>query len=97
MPLPKRPRPFSPDEVRITRDGDVAILEPADPSYGTTRFILGAEKLKQMSDAEILAVWNEGVIAVREHAESLDLPTTEIPPGRPQLKYHERADQWSPG
>jgi hypothetical protein len=45
MPKAKRPRVASPDEVRITRDGDYAIIEYADPKIATTRLQLGKEKL----------------------------------------------------
>ena len=29
----RKPRPASPEEVRITRDGDTAVIEYADPRY----------------------------------------------------------------
>ena len=45
MPLPKRPYVASADEVRITRDGDYAIIEYADPKVTTTNLTVGAEKL----------------------------------------------------
>lgn len=83
MPLPKPMRVLSPDEVRIRRDGDAAILEPADAAAGTTRFVLGAERVARMTDAEILALWNESVTAQQEYADALGLPTIEIPPRRP--------------
>ncbi|TAK31185.1 MAG: hypothetical protein EPO40_05655 [Myxococcaceae bacterium] len=96
MPLPKPIRVLSPDEVRICRDGDAAILEPADAAVGTTRFVLGAERVARMTDAEILAAWNESVTAQQDYADALDLPTIEIPLGRPQLDFHPRARQWVP-
>jgi hypothetical protein len=35
MPLPKRPYVASPDEIRITRDGDYAVIEYAEPKVAT--------------------------------------------------------------
>ena len=45
MPLPKRPYIASADQVRITRQGDIAIIEYADDSVATTHLRMGAEKL----------------------------------------------------
>ena len=96
MPKPKRPRVASPEEVKITRDGDFAIIEYADPKIATTRFQLGKEKLASMTDDDILLVWNQGIEATDEFIRTSDLPTIEIPVGKPQVKYESRADQWVP-
>ena len=96
MPLPRRPHVASPDEVRITRDGDAAIIEYADPKVAVTHFTLGKEKLAMMSDEEILKVWNDGVAATEELVQEHDYVATEVPLGRPQLRYFAGGDQWVP-
>ena len=40
----------SADEVHITRDGDYAIIEYADPKVATTNLTVGAERLGTMTD-----------------------------------------------
>lgn len=96
MPKPKRPRVASPDEVKITRDGDYAVIEYADPTIATTSFKLGEERLASMTDADILAVWNDGIEATDEFIRTQHFPTIEIPVGKPQVKYEKRSDQWVP-
>jgi hypothetical protein len=96
MPLPKRPHVASPDEVRITRDGDAAIIEYADPKVATTHLTVGREKLSAMTDEQILELWNDGVAATEEFVADYDYVATEIPLGKPQLRYSALADQWVP-
>jgi hypothetical protein len=38
MPRPKRPHVASLDEVKITRQGNSAVIEYADPNISTTHF-----------------------------------------------------------
>jgi hypothetical protein len=45
MPMPRRPHKASPDEIKITRDGDAVIIAYADDSVATTHFKLGAERI----------------------------------------------------
>lgn len=85
----RRPHVASPDEVRITRDGNAAIIEYGDPNIATTHFTIGAEKLATMTDADILAMWNEGIEATDEFRRSLTYVATEIPVGQPQLEPSE--------
>ncbi len=40
--------------MHITRDGDYAIIEYADPAVATTHFKVGAEKLHSMTDIEFV-------------------------------------------
>ena len=91
----KKPRPASPDEVRITREGDTAIIEYADSSIAVVHLRIGPA-LPSMTDAEILGMYNEGLEAQAEIAASMDPTLTEIPPGRAQIEYSERSDQWVP-
>lgn len=96
MPIPRRPHVASPDEVRITREGDAAIIEYADPDVATTYLTMGKEKLDKMTDAEILQFWNESIEARDEFMAEHDNVCVEIPLGKPQVRYEERADQWVP-
>lgn len=96
MPHSRRPHVASPDEVRITRDGNAAIIEYADPEVATTNFTVGKDKLDQMSDEQLLAMWNEHLEARDELMADYEHVAVEIPMGRPQVRYEERSDQWVP-
>jgi hypothetical protein len=96
MPRPKRPHVASMEEVRITRDGDAAIIEYADASIATTHFGLGAAKLAKMSDEDILDAWNECLENMEAQSRAYEHVVTEIPVGKPQVKYFARGDQWVP-
>ena len=91
----RRPRPASPDEVRITREGDTAVIEYADPSIRTVHLRLDLA-LVAMTDAEVLDRFNAMLEAQAERASSVDRTLVEVPPGRPQIAYFERGDQWTP-
>ena len=54
----KRPRPASPDQVRITREGETAVIEYADPSIRVVNLRVGPS-LAAMTDAEVLEVFND--------------------------------------
>ena len=91
----KRPRPASPDQVRITREGETAVIEYADPSVGVVNLQVGPS-LAAMTDAQVLDLFNEMLEAQAEVAAGVDPTLTEIPPGLPQIEYSERSDQWVP-
>ena len=90
----RRPPQATIDQVHISRDGEYAIIEHADTAYGTTRLLLGP-MLKNMSDAEVLEVFNE-IIAAQDAsvADPANRPV-EIPRGRPQIEWLEDLQQWS--
>jgi hypothetical protein len=94
MPLPKRPHVASPEQVRITRDGDYATIEYADGQIATTRLKMGADRLAVMTDTDVLAFWNEHIEANQAFRDSYNYVATEIPVGKPQVEYFEEADQW---
>jgi hypothetical protein len=96
MPLPKRPFVATPDQVRITRDGDDAIIEYADENVATTHLKVGADKLAAMSDEELLDFWNDLLAAQEEHRDALSYTATEIPASKPQVAFHPEAEQWTP-
>lgn len=96
MPKPRRPHVASPDEVKITRDGDTAIFEYADTKVATTHFTMKPGELATMTDAELLDYWNARIEATDEFIRSQKFTLTEIPPGKPQVEYSEQSDQWVP-
>ena len=91
----KRPRGASPDQVRVTREGETAVIEYADPSVGVVNLQVGPS-LAAMTDAQVLDLFNEMLEAQAETAAGVDPTLTEIPPGLPQIEYSERSDQWVP-
>ena len=91
----KRPRPSSPDQVLITRERETAIIEHADPSVRVVNLQVGPS-LAEMTDAEVLGLFNDMLEAQAEIAARVDRTLTEIPPGLPQIEYSERSDQWVP-
>ena len=60
----KRPIPAVMDQVRITRDGNNAVIEYADLMISDTRLTIGSQ-IKGMTDKDIIDVFN-GVMAAQE-------------------------------
>jgi hypothetical protein len=97
MPKPRRPHVASPDEVKITRDGDTAIFEYADAGVAMTHLTVKPGQLASMSDAELLSYWNEHIEASEEFIRrQKPLTLTEIPMGKPQAEYFADGEQWVP-
>ena len=96
MPPPRRPHVASPDEIKITRDGDTAIIAYADEKIATTYLKMRREKLAAMTDEELLAFWNEGIEARDAMMAEYVHVAVEIPIGKPQVEFFERGDQWVP-
>ena len=94
MPLSKQPYVASPDQVRITRKGDYAIIEYADSTVATTNLKMGADRLAAMTDAEVLDFWNEHIRVNQAWRDSINYTAKEIPVGKPQVEYFEEGDQW---
>ncbi len=91
----RRPYVASLDQVRITRNGDEAVIEYADEKVWPTHFMLGSE-VQRMTDQEILDRWNECVLAQQEVAAQYEHVAVEIPPGKPQIEYFARGGHWTP-
>ncbi len=91
----RRPRHASPEEVRISREGELAIIEYADPTISSVRLRLGSE-IEKMTDEAILALLNMTVDARDEISAQSENRVIEVPLGRPQIKYFEEGDQWVP-
>ena len=91
----KRPIPAVLDQVRITRDGNDAIIEYADSKISDTRLTIGRQ-IKKMTDKEIVDIFN-GVMAAQEKLlADWDRKVTEIPPGQPQIELRKDIDQLVP-
>lgn len=75
----------SPDEVRIERSGDTAIIHFADARYGAVQFTLG-DAADDMSDADVLELHNDITERKMAARAAWHYVATEIPPGRPQLE-----------
>ena len=91
----KPPRRVSLDEVRITREGEIAVIEHADPSVSVARVSVGPQ-LHAMSDADVLDLFNAMMDAQAKLAAEFDSTAVEIPPGKPQTKFVEDSGQWVP-
>ena len=91
MPLMKRPYVVSADQVRITREGDDAVIEYADDTVATTHLKMGADKLTAMTDEELLDFWNHHIAAREDDRQSSSYTATEIPVGKPpDLPWSDR-------
>ncbi len=91
----KKPRLASPDEVKIFRSGEEAIIAFADATTSTSHLRIGPH-VHEMSDQAILDIFND-VMAAQDQllAESENI-VIELPPGRPQIKYSDFSGQWVP-
>ena len=94
---PKRPRIARLDQVRISRDGEDAIIEFCASGIAATHLRVGP-KVHEMTDAEILLLFNQTIAAqIRNRDELGEYVAIEIPVGSPQVEHHpDTANQWSP-
>ena len=90
-----RPIVTSLNEVTITRETDTAIIRYKDPTYGSTNLRIGLE-VTAMTDQEIVELYNDTLRAQAKLAAEYKHIAVEVPLGYPQIKYHPRADQWTP-
>ena len=88
----KKPTHVLIDQVRITRDGNDAIIDHADPKLSRAR-ITG---IATMTDAEIVEMYNQILDSQWTLLEAWDKTVDEEPPGENQIEYHENSDQWVP-
>jgi hypothetical protein len=91
----KKPTRAIIDQVRITREGNDAIVDYADAGISGTRLTIGPD-IATMTDREIVDVFN-GILAAQERLlAAWNRTVTEEPPGEKQIDYHEESDQWVP-
>ena len=97
MPRKKKPRIARLDQVRISREGEDAIIESLDPSIATMHLRIGSH-VQDMTDEEILLAFNQVIAAQIRNRDELDeYVAVEVPPGSPQVECHpETANQWVP-
>jgi hypothetical protein len=89
----KKPTRAIIDQVRITREGNDAIIDYADAGIAGTRLTIGPD-IATMTDRDIIDVFN-GILAAQERLlAAWDKTVTEEPPGEKQIDYHEDSDQW---
>ena len=72
------PRRASLDEVKITRDGEMAVIEHADPNVSVARVNVGSQ-LQTMSDAAVFDLFNAMMDAQEKLAAEFDSTAVEIP------------------
>ncbi len=95
MPKFKRPFVASPDQVRISREGDTAFIDFADPDVGGVHLKIGPE-IESMTDEEILELHNDVIRSQQALADQYEHVAVEVPVGSPQIRHFERGDQWVP-
>ena len=74
--LKKAPRRASLDEVKITREGEMAVIEHADPNVSVARVNVGSQ-LQTMSDAAVLDLFNAMMGAQENLAAEFDSTAVE--------------------
>jgi len=90
----RRPPQSTIDQVHISREGETATIVYAEPAYGTVHFTLGPE-IYNLSDREILEMYNDVIAAQEASIADPANPPVEIPKGRPQIEWQEDLQQWS--
>ena len=91
----KKPTRVSIEQVRITREGNDAIVDHAEAGISGAHLTIGPE-IAAMTDADIVDLYN-GILAAQERLlAAWDKTVTEEPPGEKQIDYHEDSDQWVP-
>lgn len=97
MPRKKRPRIARLDQVKISRDGEDAIIEFLDPAIATTHLRIGPQ-VQEMTDEEVLLVFNQVIAAqIRNRDELGEYVTVEVPPGSPQVApFPGTVTEWVP-
>ena len=83
------------DQVRITRDGETATIDHADPNLSGVHLTLGPQ-IAKMTDADIVEMYNDILDSQWALLQEWDKAVVEEPPGEPQIDYHENSDQWAP-
>ena len=93
----ERPRIARLDQVRVSRDGEDAVIEFRDSVTATTHLRIGPQ-VQQMTDEEILLVFNQTIVAqIRNRDERGEYVAIEPPVGSPQIEFHpSTVNQWVP-
>jgi len=83
------------EQVRITREGDGAIVDHADAGIWGAHLAIGPE-IATMTDAEIVDLYNGILESQHRLLAEWDKTVIEEPLGEEQIDYHENSDQWVP-
>ena len=95
MPRPKI-RLVSPDEVKISREGDTAVFTYADEkNMGSGMHLKIGEKIHKMTDSDLLERHNEIAASMLTSRIDYDHVAVEIPVGKPQIEFDKCFNQWS--
>ncbi len=94
MALHRKPFIAAPSDVRISRQGDNAIIFYADEKVGRVSFGLGADIMAGMTDDDILELWNATLEEQDELARDFDYVAKEVPMGKPQVRFSEQMARW---
>jgi hypothetical protein len=88
----RKPRPlvYSLAEVTITRDKTSAHIKYKDPQFGETTLTIGT-RVSQMTDQEIIDLYNETLRAQAELARSVKYVAIEPPLGSAQINIANNA------
>jgi hypothetical protein len=86
MPRKKKPRIARLDQVKISRNGEDAIIEFLDPAIATTHLRIGPQ-VQKMTDEEILVLFNQVISTqIRNRDELGEYVAVEVPVGGPQVE-----------
>jgi hypothetical protein len=91
----KKPARVSIEQVRITREGNDAIVDHADAGTSGARLTIGPE-IAAMTDADIVDLYNDILESQHRLLAAWDKTVIEEPLGEKQIDYHEGSDQWVP-
>jgi len=81
-------------DVRISREGEDAVIAYREPGVFTTCMKVGAG-IADLSDQDLLDMHNEHLEAIQELREANPFVAVEVPPGQPQIEFDESMAQWS--
>ena len=91
----RKPHLASLDEVKISREGNYAVVEYHDSSVSSTNIQVGPP-LANMSDQEVLDLHNDLIRAREEARAAYEHIAVEAPPGQTQIAYSQSSIQWVP-
>ena len=91
----KKPTRVSIDQAQVTREGNEAIVDHADPGISGAHLAIGPE-IAAMTDADIVDLYNEILESQQQLLAAWDKTVIEEPVGEKQIDYHENSDQWVP-
>ena len=79
----------------LPKEKETAMIEFLEPGIATTHLTIGP-RVAQMSDQEILDLFNGTILAQEQLAASYHHIAIEIPEGRSQVRYSKECYQWVP-